>query len=421
MEEMKTLTINGKRYTVADPDAAHIDDLQVGPNAWSSKNTVDKLCPSFSENGSMVVCSPFGGLPLEVVSRIVPKQAGSGDPSLTNIRPITGYDSVRLDINSKNLLPYPYTDTTIYKNGVDFTDNGDGSVTLNGATTAGWTSFLFHAGNDLNRVKLMDGITYVFSLSNAPSTVALVFAYTNASGNIVWQNANVPFTWSDKNTLKECRIQIANAGSAFDNVTIYPQIEIGSTATYYEPYRNTLVTANIGQNVYSGTYKWNTGELTVDRETIVFDGIYNKFNDIGTANGLTYCVKLINPAKSNTPMCSHLKPQASIAYGNIYIAAVNWDQCLAFIQPFANTQEANAWLEQQYANGTPFTVCYELKEPITINLSPWEIYPLPGTNCISSNTGNTEISGKSDPFAAIKDLYNKLDTLTATVTALTGV
>lgn len=36
MSEIKTLTVNGKTYTVADPDAAHIDDSAVGANAWSS-------------------------------------------------------------------------------------------------------------------------------------------------------------------------------------------------------------------------------------------------------------------------------------------------------------------------------------------------------------------------------------------------
>jgi len=36
MAEIKTLTVNGKTYTVADPDAAHIDDSAVGETAWSS-------------------------------------------------------------------------------------------------------------------------------------------------------------------------------------------------------------------------------------------------------------------------------------------------------------------------------------------------------------------------------------------------
>ena len=36
--EMKTLTVNGQTYTVADPDAAHIDDTSVSPDkTWSAE------------------------------------------------------------------------------------------------------------------------------------------------------------------------------------------------------------------------------------------------------------------------------------------------------------------------------------------------------------------------------------------------
>lgn len=36
--EMKTLTVNGQTYTVADPDAAHIDDSSTAPDkTWSAE------------------------------------------------------------------------------------------------------------------------------------------------------------------------------------------------------------------------------------------------------------------------------------------------------------------------------------------------------------------------------------------------
>ena len=79
--EMKTLTVNGQTYTVADPDAAHIDDTSVGDKAWSSKNIVDKLCPAFEVSGAEVSCEPVEGYPLQVVSHIEAVQEGSGDPS----------------------------------------------------------------------------------------------------------------------------------------------------------------------------------------------------------------------------------------------------------------------------------------------------------------------------------------------------
>ena len=100
MSKMQSLTINGNEYTVADPDAATINDPVVGQTAWSSKNIVDRLCPAFSESGAVAVCSPVAGYPLEVVSHIQPVQAGSGDPSPDNIRPITGHTVMKLSLSN---------------------------------------------------------------------------------------------------------------------------------------------------------------------------------------------------------------------------------------------------------------------------------------------------------------------------------
>lgn len=96
MGEFQYLTINGITYTVADPDAAVIRDDTVGAGAWSGKNIADRLCPLFSESGSIVSCQPLEGYPLTVVSQIQGQQAGSGSPAPENIRPLTGWDKATL-------------------------------------------------------------------------------------------------------------------------------------------------------------------------------------------------------------------------------------------------------------------------------------------------------------------------------------
>lgn len=45
-----------------------VDDTKIGANPWSSKNTVDKLCPSFTESGGVVTCEPVVGYPLTVAA-----------------------------------------------------------------------------------------------------------------------------------------------------------------------------------------------------------------------------------------------------------------------------------------------------------------------------------------------------------------
>lgn len=47
---------------------AEIDNTKVGEDAWSSLNAVDKLCPSFEESGTVVQCEPVDGYPLTIVA-----------------------------------------------------------------------------------------------------------------------------------------------------------------------------------------------------------------------------------------------------------------------------------------------------------------------------------------------------------------
>ncbi len=121
MQEIKTLTVNGKSYVIRDKSAVsvdaqnladgdkaqarenigacQIDDATVGADAWSSQNTVDKLAPNFTESGAVVTCAPVEGYPLQVVSKITHAQEGSGDPSLENVRPIVGHSALKLTRN----------------------------------------------------------------------------------------------------------------------------------------------------------------------------------------------------------------------------------------------------------------------------------------------------------------------------------
>ena len=80
--------------------AATPDDTTVDGRAWTSKKTVDSLCMPFEASGNPVQVYPVEGYPLGVKVSLEPVQAGSGDPSPDNIRPITGRDSVSITIGN---------------------------------------------------------------------------------------------------------------------------------------------------------------------------------------------------------------------------------------------------------------------------------------------------------------------------------
>lgn len=94
--ETPNLTLNlGIPQGPPGQDGVQLNDSAVNATeAWSSKKIVDTLCPAFSVSGNPVTCNPVEGYPLSAVVTLKPKQAGSGDPSPDNVRPISGYDSV---------------------------------------------------------------------------------------------------------------------------------------------------------------------------------------------------------------------------------------------------------------------------------------------------------------------------------------
>lgn len=93
-------------------DGVQINDDTINTTeAWSSKKIVDTLCPAFSVSGNPVTCNPVEDYPLSAVVSLAPKQAGSGDPSPENVRSISGWDEVTVNVRGKNLwttdISYP--------------------------------------------------------------------------------------------------------------------------------------------------------------------------------------------------------------------------------------------------------------------------------------------------------------------------
>lgn len=111
--ETPNLTLNlGIPQGPPGQDGVQLNDNAVTTTeAWSSKKIVDTLCPPFSVSGNPVTCNPVEGYPLSAVVSLEPKQAGSGDPSPENVRPISGYDEVSVNVRGKNLwttdISYP--------------------------------------------------------------------------------------------------------------------------------------------------------------------------------------------------------------------------------------------------------------------------------------------------------------------------
>lgn len=75
------------------------DKVLRNDKTWSSNKIVEELYPTFQKEGNPIICYPVENYPLNVKATFLPKQAGSGDPSPENVRPISGYDSVTVTLS----------------------------------------------------------------------------------------------------------------------------------------------------------------------------------------------------------------------------------------------------------------------------------------------------------------------------------
>lgn len=215
------MKIQGTTINTPIARTAVVKDDIVSAKPWSSKNIVDKLCPSFTESGSVVTCEPVEGYPLEV----------------------TAEEGTTITRCGKNLARYPYTDTTKTVNGITFTDNGDGTITANGTATA---NAVFNFGTQRTWA-LKPGADYTASINQVSGTAtgtpgfAVNYYRPGASaGNYsAWLNSTV-----NKTVTKPCPADYESvrsyvtipSGAVCTNLVLSVQLEAGTTATNHEPY-----------------------------------------------------------------------------------------------------------------------------------------------------------------------------------------
>ncbi len=211
-------------------------------------------------------------------------------------------------ISSKNLIPYPYAFTTSTSNGLTYTVNTDGSIKVNGTTTAGY------AGIPLKIFYLPAG-TYTISGYNGNIKV-LARKYNNSTGN---QESWIDSTssYNATGTLTEYTKVVVqlyyDVGTGVNiNTTVYPMLNEGSTALPYYQYFSGLKNAGFksilstGKNLIPYPYAADPN--------VTFHGVTFKTNSDGSVqvNGtpdgtasITYSLvtktqKLILPAGTYT-------------------------------------------------------------------------------------------------------------------------
>lgn len=267
--------------------------------------------------------------------RIDPVQEGTGDPSPTNIRPISGRTGMTVTAANKNLAPNMAGQESTTSTGITFTYNNDGSVNLNGTATANVYS---RAVGGVNYKIYLPRGTYKKPVMqiDASHTVGLYVQYVRSASG--WVNVTGGGFGSTTFTIDEdypIVIRVAvQGGTTVDNVRIEPYV-----------------------------YPESVSDLT-----------------------------WVSPVKTNYPIS--WQTEAGTVYGGTLnvvsgVLTVDWD----YIASYDGEMLPGEWISDRdvYEEGTTPTagaeVAYKLAEPVTYQLTPTDIKTLAGFNQIYSDAG----------------------------------
>lgn len=227
--------------TLTTPIARHAvaDDTGVSKKPWSSKNTVDKLCPSFAESGSVVACEPIEGYPLTVT-------AEEGATAITRC--------------GKNILNEDWKNWSNYVNKRFVLNLPKGRYTVSATKNTEYTYFYFDKSTD-------GGATWttIERLVTNYGTTPATFDVTGADGEV----------WALWVSSKSYLSGVETA-----------QIEAGSVATEFEPYRGETFAVGEPIPALSGvnTIYADVGDVTVSGKadpTVVIQKLTNAIIALG--------------------------------------------------------------------------------------------------------------------------------------------
>lgn len=375
--------------TINTPLARHAvpDDSEVSRKPWSSKNTVDKLCPSFTESGAIVTCEPVEDYPLQV------------------------------KWSKKNLLNITAQSQTI--NGVTFTVNEDGSVTTNGTATA-------NANFALSTMSLPVG-DYVLSGCPAGGGYSTYSVFIQTGNNAIYDTTVVGKTFSsDDGTVSRKVLINIQKGQTVSDLTFYPMIRPAGTSDAYEPYVEapTAIT-RCGKNLipYIGTTTTSKGITFTgnDDGSITVDGtatgdVFFNLGKIPLKTGYKYHVSGCPSGGSWTTHRIYLSnrsfPNSGFLYefgnGNTFTAEVD-GTATAYIGITAGITMTNAvFYPMVRLDGTDDTFGKFKGDTFT----PGDTIPaLDGVNTIYADAGLVTVKGRANPATIIEKLINAIISL----------
>ena len=171
------------------------------------------------------------------------------------------------------------------------------------------------------------------------------------------------------------------------------QLELGSTATAYEPYNGTPFTVAFGQTVYGGVYD-KSGRLTITHGYVTYDGSNDEDWTAAGGSAAAFAKQILISDMFLEGVVEDDKNLIA-EYLKTISTAETWGNFDNFISKYSgqnivvvgmqNLSDINDF--RTYLSNNPLTVAYELATPIVIDVPSISVFAENGTNNIVSDCG----------------------------------
>lgn len=391
----KSITANGN-YKASDDNLEGFSEVDVNvplpSNAYLKKSVSGLPQPiaSFSDGADEVLNN--------LVVDITPTQSGSGDPSPSNIRPISGWTGAKVNVSGVNLF-----NTKI------LTDAG---ATVNDGVYSGTLSVF--SSTDFGYLKFKNNTQYTMSLKGQISQgyLQITLRYTDGTSTnttiifVEEPNVKKSVTSAENKTLASIAFRgyasVSNASITMTEI----QLEEGGTATTYTPYNGHTCsipfTDGQGQSVttYYGEYSAIDGVLSDNSNDtyMTFDG---SSDEAWTANAYNYFkikVGEYGDVETGKILCDKLPTKrinsSDLSAPAIYLSNSQGNN-YAMISVRPTTYDIQLTLNEfkQWLSENPITVVFKKSTAVTIQLAPTAVRSLLGSNNIFADSGDVESCG----------------------------
>ena len=372
-------------------DGAQIDDAAISDTeAWSSRKIVDTLCPAFLAEGNPVTCAPVEGYPLGVTVSLEPVQAGEGDPSPENVRPISGREAVNVTRCGKNLLDMTRAAPGGKAYGLTISIDGD-LVKIDGMPSSAVTEEKMYTFNAIKagQPEIQGKGLQIAAFGDAQ----IVTAYGLSTAS----SANIDVG------------AILSPGVEF-HAAFQLMVSVEKPAAY-EPYSGQDFTLTLPETVYGGAIDAASGAVqstygVLRAEDFTTWGVVD-FPKVRTYRSAALPDDADDRDAKLPVLCDKLAPSDATTFAGQAPGSI-----LRFGRVLSVAVEKDGTPEDIAARYGAISVAYTLKTPRTfIATGAQPVSALPGENTLLTDGDGLHVTGRTDPLAAVQAMMARVSAL----------